>query len=367
MLDELQTWWQNTTPETRTALQTGGLVLAALLGGHFLGSMLARALRARNFDAALRPPGSSSPGAGADHGITPTLIAGMLVRLTVWAGAACWLAHKYGRVELAHTLELIINRTWALTAVLTATLALGGMLARRLMDCLHGFSRGGAPVSPSRNGAAAPRWDVAGAVGAGVYVLVLLLVLLTAADLFDWPLTRSSALALWQFAQHLMVACAALLIGCLGAGWARDLATAEGAASPEKRAGQYTAMGIVAATTVLAVAVLLSSAGVLIGLAALAVLGFLLWMARGYLPDITAGLQLRTHKVREVWFEGTAWQVSEVGFLSTQLGRRGEFCRLQNRVVLEARMHGAPAEAPAADGAVNRLTGAGGFESSRHR
>jgi hypothetical protein len=55
-------------------------------------------------------------------------------------------------------------------------------------------------------------------------------------------------------------------------------------------------------------------------------------------------LQLRAHKVREVWFDGEAWQVAEVGFLTTQVGRGGDFCRLQNRRVLEARMHGAPAE-----------------------
>src|SRR5262249_41667687 len=81
------------------------------------------------------------------------------------------------------------------------------------------------------------------------------------------------------------------------------------AASPEKRAGQYTALGIVAATTVLAVAVLLSGAGLGLGLAALAVLGCLLWLVRGYLPDLTAGLQLRAHKVRELYFNGTPWQV----------------------------------------------------------
>jgi hypothetical protein len=366
MLEELQTWWQNTTPESRAALQNGGLVVAVLLGGHFLGAMLARAMRARNFDAVLRLPGSSSA-AQADHSFTPTWIAGMLVRLTVWAGAAWWLANKNGRVELAHTLELVVKRTWAMAAILTASLALGGLLARRLTECLHSFPRSAAPVAPSRNGGTAARWDVAGAVGAGVYALVALLVLLITADLFDWPLTRTSAQALWQLAQHLLVALAALFIGCLGAGWASDLVTADASASPEKRAGQYTALGIVAATTILAVAVLLSSTGVLIGLAALAILGFLLWMVRGYLPDITAGLQLRAHKVREVMFDGEAWQVTEIGFVSTQLGRRGEFCRLQNRLVLEARLHGAPAEAPAADAPANRLNGGGKLESPRHR
>ena len=349
MLDELRTWWQNTTPETQAYLQDGGLVLAALLGGHFLGAMVARALRARSFDAALRPSGPSPAGAEPDRGFTPTLVAGLLVRLTVWAGAACWLAHKHGRDELANTLGRVISRTWAVTAVLVAALALGSLLARRLIECLQGLP-GTDPVAPSRNGAATPQRGVAGAAGAVVYVLALLLVLLMAADLFDWPLTRSSALALWQFAQHLLIAGAALLIGCLGARWARDLVTPEGAASPEKRAGQYTALTIMAATTVLAVVVLLSSAGVLIGLAALALFGGLLWMGRGHLPDVAAGLQLRALKVREVWLDGEPWQVAEVGFLTTQVGRRGEFRPLQNRLVLEARLHAAPAEAPSANG-----------------
>jgi hypothetical protein len=100
-----------------------------------------------------------------------------------------------------------------------------------------------------------------------------------------------------------------------------------------------------AATTILAVAVLLTSAGLLIGVAALAVFGLLLWMVRGHLPDVTAGLQLRAHKVREVWFDGTPWQVTEVGLLTSQLCRAGEFCRVQNRVVLEARLQAVQGEA----------------------
>jgi hypothetical protein len=343
MLDELQTWWQNIPPEIRELLPDGLLVLAALLGGHFIGAMVARALRNRNFDAALRPASWSLPGQEPRHGITPTLIAGLLVRLTVWAGAAWWLARRHGNPELASTLALILNRTWAVTAVLVATLALGTLLAQRVIDCLQGMPK--ADTLAARNGAAASGGGVAGVVGAGVYGLVVLLALLIAADLFNWPLTRSAALALWGLAQHLLIAGAALFIGFLGARWARDLAMLEGAASPEKRAGQYTALGIVAATTVLAVAVLLSGAGVLLGVAALAVLGLLLWLARGYLPDVAAGLQLRAHKVGEVWFDGEPWQVAQVGFLSTEVCRAGELCRLPNRQVLEARMHGAPAEA----------------------
>src|SRR5205823_10797084 len=127
--------------------------------------------------------------------------------------------------------------------------------------------------------------------------------------------------------------------------WARELVSSDTAVTPEKRAGQYTALGIIAATTVLAVAVLLSSAGVLIGLAALAILGFLLWLVRGYLPDVVAGLQLRIHHVREVWFDGVAWQVVDVGFVTTQVGRGCEIHKLQNRPLLEAPMPPPPSEA----------------------
>ncbi len=86
----------------------------------------------------------------------------------------------------------------------------------------------------------------------------------------------------------------------------------------------------------------------LIGIAALALLG--LWLGRGHLPDITAGLQLRVHKVREVWLDGEPWQVSEVGFLKTEVNRRGELRGLPNREVLQARLHAAPAEATSANG-----------------
>lgn len=345
MPDELRAWLQNLAPDTRESIQTSGLVIAALLGGHFLGARVARALREKKFDAVFRLPGSSPEGTAAEHGITPTFIAGLLVRLTVWVGVAWWLAQKSNRMELANTLALVLKRTWAFATVFTTALGLGNLLATRVTDCLRGFSRGERAVAPSRNETVARGWDVAGLLGAGVYLLIVLLVLMIAADSFDWPLTRTSAIALWQFAQNLMVAGAALLIGFLGARWARDLASGEVASSPEKRAGQYTGLFIMAATTVLAVSVLLSSAGLLIGLAALAVFGLLLWLVRGYLPDVMAGLQLRVHHVREVFFEGEPWQVTEIGFVTTQVGRRGEFCRLQNRVVLEARMQGASAEA----------------------
>jgi hypothetical protein len=255
------------------------------------------------------------------------------------------LARQHGQEQLANTLALAMGRTWAGAAVLVAALALASLLTRRLLDCLQGTGTGGADAWLPRAAAGAPNGNVAGVVGAGVYGLVMLLALLIAVDLFDWPLTRSSAQALWQLAHNLLIAGGALLVGGLGARWARDLATTEGATESEKRAGRYTALGIVAATTILAVTTMLSGAGLPLGLAALAVLGCLLWLVRGYLPDLAAGLQLRAHKVRELCFNGTPWQVTEVGLLKTQLMRGGEFYQLQNRLALEALSQAAPAAA----------------------
>jgi hypothetical protein len=347
MFEELQTWWQTQTPQTQTAVHAGGMALVGLLGGQFLATVVLRALRAKNFDAIMRLPRATSVPADAEHGFTPTMVGANLVRLTVWAGAIWWIARLYGQVEFAHKLTLIISRGWAFAGVLAAALTLGSLLARRLIECMQELT----PQSPAgvagRNGSGPAGRGVAGAAGAAAYVLVVLLSLLIAADLFDWPLTKSSAQALWSFAQHLLIAGAALGMGSLGARWARDLVTADAAASPGQRAAQYTGLGILAATTLLAVAVLLSGAGVLIGVAALAMLGVVPWLLRGYLPDISAGLQLRAHRVREVCFEGVTWQVSEIGFLTTQVTRQGEFYRVQNRLALDARLHGAPAKAAA--------------------
>ena len=65
---------------------------------------------------------------------------------------------------------------------------------------------------------------------------------------------------------------------------------------------------------------------------------------RWWVPDVFAGLQLRAHRVHEAAFDGVVWQVSEIGFLTTQLCRAGEFCRVQNRQVLQARMQERPLE-----------------------
>jgi hypothetical protein len=127
-------------------------------------------------------------------------------------------------------------------------------------------------------------------VVASLYAVVLLLSLLTAADYFDWPQMRTAAAGLWQLDLHLLTAGAAVLVGCVGALWARQT-TVQGASSGLQPA-QQTALGIVAVTTALAVALLLYGSGLGVGVAILAGAAGLLFLARGRLAEVVE-LKLR--------------------------------------------------------------------------
>ena len=137
---DVLSYWNQLSPQAQGWVQTGGWLFVVLLGGHFVGSMVARGLRNKNFDLALRLPGAAT--VGGEHGMTPTFFAGMLVRLSIWGAAAWWLAHNNGRVELAGTIGLVISRAWAVAAMLVFVLALGSLLARRLIDCFEGQKSG---------------------------------------------------------------------------------------------------------------------------------------------------------------------------------------------------------------------------------
>jgi hypothetical protein len=91
-----------------------------------------------------------------------------------------------------------------------------------------------------------------------------------------------------------------------------------------------------AGTTILAAGVLLFSAGMRFGLAALVIGGVLAWLARSHVFDLLAGLRLRADKIRTVWLDGAPWQLGDVGWLQSEVGHAGEYCRLPNRQLLDA-------------------------------
>src|SRR5207244_1512531 len=154
-----QSWWQNLNPQVRAYILDGAVVLGALLGGHLLGVLVGRFLRARRFNSIFRVMGPTHDQPQDDRGFTPTTLAAYLARLTVWAAAAWWLVREHGRPELAESLALMVRRAWVVVAALTAALALASQLARRAIECVEGVT----PAAPNRTGAAPPR-SVAGAV-----------------------------------------------------------------------------------------------------------------------------------------------------------------------------------------------------------
>ncbi len=327
MPEEIQSWWQNLSPQAHTIAVDAALAIGALLGGHLVAVVVTRFLRKRKFDSIFRISTPPTEAADDDRRFTPTMLVGLLTRLSVWAGAVGWLIRDYGRPELAETISTTIGRVWMVAAALTAALALASLLARRVIECLEGTVAG-------RTGTMSPR-TVAGAVGAGIYALVLLLTLLTVADNFNWPQTRNAAASLWQLTLNLLTAGAAVLVGWLGARWAREFATPQAGAT-ELKPAQQTALAIVAVTTALAVALLLFGGGLSVGVALLGIVASLLFLARGQLPDVIAGLKLCASKIGTVWFDGTPWQVGQIGLLQSDVGRGGEFYRLPNRQLLQA-------------------------------
>lgn len=337
-LDQLKAWWQDLTPETRAVAWDAGVGFVAFLGGLVLGRIVGRTLRSWNFDGAFDISGA--PPGQPDRGFTPTRAAALLVRLSVWAAAAWWFLGRYGRPDLADYLRVVGTRIWALIGLLAGALLVGGLVSRRITDALQSSLNNWNPAA-ARN-PAAPHRTVAGAIGAGVYGLVLLLTLLTAADTFDWPLARAAATTLWQLAQQLLTAGGALLIAWLGARWARELATPHGPVTPEMRAGQYVGLVLIAGATLGGMGALLSGRAMLLAFLAVAFLGTCLWLVRGYLPDLMAGRKLRAEKVGQVWIEGAPFRVAGIGLLTSELGNDGETGRVPNRLVLDAAGKGPP-------------------------
>jgi hypothetical protein len=140
---------------------------------------------------------------------------------------------------------------------------------------------------------------LAALAGTAVYGVVFLLVLLIAADLFGWALTGGVVTAAWLLLLHAVTAGAALLIGWLGYRWARSL-TPSGieAAPPPARAAHYTALGILAGTTLLAIALLAATLEGLVGVAVVLLLAFVLWPLRVYVPPAIRWASVRYSRLR---------------------------------------------------------------------
>jgi hypothetical protein len=276
---------------------------------------------------------------------TPSGLLSGLVGCTAWGAGVWWLATEHGGISLARTLEWAAGRIWSLTGVLLVALYLARFLAGQVLAFLPA-----APLSdkldrwlPGTSGDRESRVSsVAALAGIAVYCVVFLLVLLIAADLFGWTLTGGVVVAAWYLLLHAVTAGIALLIGWLGYRWVRGLTLSESeAASPPARATPYTALGILAGTTLLAITLLATSLQGVIGVGAVLLVAFVLWPLRSYVPDLWAGILLKSQKVQHVSLDGELSQVDEVGLLTTRLHRQEQQMTRRNRLVLEAHLQGA--------------------------
>jgi hypothetical protein len=350
MFDSLHEWWlaleaswHELTPQAQVFFQSAAVVLGALLAGEVAGRMTGRRLRAHHFDASLRAPWLPATGPAA-FPFTAAGLVSALVRCTIWGAGVWWLATAHGWLRVAAGLEWAAGRVWALAAVLMVALCLARFLAGQVIDFLQS-----PPLSdnldgwlPRAGGLREPRVSsVAALAGTAVYGVVFLLLLLIAADLYGWALTGSAMAAAWLFLLHVATAATALGIGWLGYRWARSLASpALETATPFVRAAHYTALGILAGTTLLAIA-LLATLQAVAGVAIVLLLALVLWPLRGYVADMWAGMLLKGQNVQEVRLDGEPSMVSDVGLLTTRLHRQEEQLSRRNALVLEAHLQGA--------------------------
>jgi hypothetical protein len=339
----LQAWWQGLTPDSQVFLRGAAVLLGAFLAGLVVGRLACRRLRAANFDASLRAPWLPSAGGGRAEArpFTPTGLVSGLVCCTAWGGGVWWLATDRGWAALARTLEWVAGRVWSLVAVLIVALYLARFLAGQVIELLQspplGEKLDGWLPRPSGGGEPRVR-GVAVLAGTAVYGVALLLVLLIAADLFGLALTGSAVAAAWSLLLHAVTAGGAMLIGWLGYRWASGLTSEEVEAAPPARAAHYAALGIVAGTTLLAIALLAATLQGLVGVAFVLLLAFVFWPLRGYVADVWAGILLKWQKVQQVRLDGELSRVGEVGLLTTRLQRQEEQLTRRNRLVLEAHL-----------------------------
>ena len=122
----------------------------------------------------------------------------------------------------------------------------------------------------------------------------------------------------------------ALLLACLGGIWARHLRSCTGPMTPQAACRPYTALALVAGTTV-GLSGCYFPAGECSSPPSRCGSRWPAVDRAGYLPDLMAGLKLRADKVAHVWLDGAPWQVEGVGLLQARVGRAGECNRVHNQ------------------------------------
>jgi hypothetical protein len=328
------------------------VLVATFVAARSAGWLVGRRLRARHFDAAFRRPWSPPPVSGRSdtHAVTSTRLVTGLIRLTVWGGGLWVLAYLSGWTDVTRNLAWFAGRVWALAAAVLVALYLSRLLAEKLVEVVQA-----SPLRSQFDGWQAPpggrevRGGPALVVSLVVDVVMVVLVLLVAADLTGLTLAGEALAATWHLALHLFTAAVALLIGWVGARSVRAQAAPDaGPASTPAGFGSYAAASVMGAAALLAVLLLAGNFPTYFGLIPLVLVVMLVWPAQRWLPDVYAGVLLRMQHVKEVRIDGGTYPVVAVGLVQTQWTHPEGPRTRRNRTVLDAHL-GSPAGKTGAD------------------
>ncbi|MBI4557541.1 MAG: hypothetical protein HY706_08160 [Candidatus Hydrogenedentes bacterium] len=356
-MNEFTESWRNLSPEARFVLQDGGLLLAGLLVGWLLGSLVKRFLVTKGVDAYFRfpwhPPSivSASTGQVGPRKVEPSLLTkgvGWLVTGTVWAGAIMGIARLHGGDATVQFIELVLARGWQVGVFVVVAALVSGYLARATydflqtpwlkheLDVLFGQASG-TEASFSET--------VARGICVLIYAVFVLVAFIVMVGVFNGASMSGLIGPAWEICGRLFTGLAAFAIGYFGLIWVQSLSRSKGKEGADHSELEYfVGLGITIVTTLLALGVVTgvsSTAGVLVILALLALFAYLLWPMRAQLHDLWSGLVLRLQNAQTGELDGVSFEVKAVGPLTTRIEAEGQESNRRNSEILAATLRSA--------------------------
>lgn len=286
---------------------------------------------------------------GDEDGANRAALVGLLVKLT-GLGVGCWYVatlHEWEGVE--DWILSVMRYTWILVVMASVAAYLSRLLAKAGVEILGNAQV--RKVLDARHPPVGRETDrlsdaVIQAAGTAIYVVVFVLVFMTAAELLDWDALGTSLSAVWSLFLRVIAAALALLVGWCGLKWfsacrEEDALKAESSAdgSVEAKEPERTSLRtfLVVAVTLLTIAILSGKlAGIFATLTLLILVVIPLLAFQNYLPDIGAGLYLRFKQVKEIEIDGKPAEIVERGLLFSNWDLEGETVRVSNREALDA-------------------------------
>jgi hypothetical protein len=365
-MESFADWWYELSDPARVTLRNSAILIPAVIAA-FVGNRVVRHLLVvKGVDKYLRLPWTTkdtAPDKATRHEprrLEPSAVSSLLgwvFALSILGASCWWLAILYDAGALADMLWTVLVRGWEVTIVVFPALLISGWLARTLYELLHtpwlkNELDALFPTPPEGGGTFSE--TAARGLCIVIYAAFFLLIPVAIAGLFELSSLQGLVGPAWQICARLLTALIVFVVGYLGVAWARAQARrigtdgeGEGQEKPPSPLGDQVGLGIVVATVILALGMLVGVSSIVGALVIASLLAFLLWPIRPYMRDLWAGLLLRYQNVKEVTIDNVARTVKAVGPLMAQLERDGEEYTQRNGEVLAAFVAGEKKETPA--------------------